>query len=799
MTRTRREFIALLALLITLLPQTVLADGMVIPLEADTGYLVVRYHTVTVNIEDTHAATHVDQAFHNPHPFDVTARYLFPVPPDAMVTGFTATLDGVPQTVTRQGTATTNAMLYDLIATRHDPSLFQYADWETLVFEITVPAGDTRTMELSYDEVLAPTGGMAHYRYVLSTERYTSDLLEEASITVNLSSSRGLGTVYSSSHQVIIERPARERPGEHRATVTWSAEYIQPTEDFHLFFSPAEGGFGSGLLTGRQPGLDAASRDHFLFLFAPEAIVAESTALPKDIVFVIDRSGSMSGEKIVQARDALSFILDQLNTNDRFSIVGFDDRLDVFASKLQPVDAQSRREAQRFVADLTARDATDLDAALERGLRILRESPPRTGTTRLVIFLTDGLPTAGVTDPAAIAERARRNNSHVEARLHVFGVGYDVNSHLLDRLAAENGGSVTYVQPGENLELVLTDFYRRIAHPVLTDVRITFDGMQVSDLHPGTLPDMFEGSSLLLTGRFQPTSNNGTVTIRVSGRAGEERRTFSYTFDPDKAGDHAFVPQLWATRQIGQLLNIIRVEGETDALVDQVRDLGLTYGLVTPYTTFVIAAQSWGAASAENMALYNDQSALNRASGQTTIQARVQNQSYQQADQAAMASGANVTKSGYQNLAQVSRQHIDLRLLQDKEALEGPISEAWISDNIKIDRTVSFGSDTYFELAKDPVARDFLQGGNNVLFQLNGEVVQVVDEDAPEDPFELSQLPQSDPSGNAQQLLPNSWGPSPQIRGGAPDSSVQGFLVRITQIAEAIAREVEAVVRSLSR
>ncbi len=794
MTRTTKGFIALLALLITLLPKTVLADGMVIPLEADTDYLVVRHHTVTVNIEDTHATTHVDQAFYNPHPFDVTAHYLFPVPPDAMVTGFTATLDGVAQTVTRQNAATTNAMLYDLIATRHDPSLFQYADWETLVFEITVPAGNTRTMKLDYDEVLAPAGGMAHYRYILSTERYTSDLLEEVSVTVNLSSSKGLGTVYSSSHQVIVEHA-----DQGRATVTWKAEYVRPTEDFHLFFSPAEGGFGSGLLTGRQPGLGAGSRDHFLFLFAPEAIVAESTALPKDIVFVIDRSGSMSGEKIVQARDALTFILDQLNVNDRFSIVGFDDRLDVFASKLQPVDAHTRREGQRFVAGLTARDSTDLDAALERSLEILRDSRSRTGATRLVVFLTDGLPTAGVADPVAIAERARRNNDRVEARLHVFGVGYDVNTHLLDRLAAENGGSVTYVQPGENLELVLTDFYRRIARPVLTDVRITFDGMQGSDLHPDTLPDMFEGSSLLLAGRFRPTANNGTVTIHVSGRAGEEARTFTYTFDLAQVGDHAFVPQLWATRQIGQLLNLVRVEGETDALVDQIRDLGLTYGLVTPYTTFVIAAQSGGAASAENMALYSNQSDLNRASGQTTIQARVQNQSYQQADQAAMASGANVTKSGYQNLAQVSRQHIDLRLLQNREALEGPISEAWISDNIKIDRTIDFGSDAYFELAKDPVAQSFLQGGNNVLFQLNSEVVQVIDEDAPEDSFELSQLPQGDPSGNAQQPLPNNWGPAPQIRPGAPDESVWKLLVRIAQIAKIIVQKVEAVVRSLSR
>jgi len=798
MTHARRAMTGLMALLIALTPwlalapTPVLADGMVIPFEAYTGYLVVRHHDVTVDIEDMHATTRVDQAFHNPHAFDVTARYLFPVPPDAMVTDFTASVDGVAQTVTRQDVATTNAMLYDMIATRHDPSLFQYADWETLAFEISVPSGGTRTMELAYDEVLLPIGGMAHYRYVLSTERYSSDLLEEASITVKVASSRGLGTVYSSSHHVTTERH-----GAAEATVSWQAEYVQPTEDFHLFFSPAEGGFGSGLLTGRQPGLAAADRDHFLFLFAPEAIATEGTALPKDIVFVIDRSGSMGGEKIVQARDALAFILDQLGDDDRFSIVGFDDRLEVLAKTLQPVSTRSLREAQRFVAGLTARDGTDIDTALAAGIDILEASEPRAGATRLVVFLTDGLPTVGITDHVTIVENADRNNRRVEARLHAFGVGYDVNTHLLDQLAAENGGSVTYVQPGENLELVLTDFYRRIANPVLTDLEITFEGAaRATDLHPATLPDMFEGSSLLLTGRFRSTGDSRPIIVRVSGRAGDQDRSFTYTFYPEKTGDHAFVPQLWATREIGRLLDIIRVEGETDRLVEEIRDLGLTYGLVTPYTTFVIAAQTGGAASAENMALYNDTRGLNEVFGRTTVQARVQNQSYQQADQAMMATGANVTKNGYQNLAQVSRQYIDLRLLQEQADVSEPLSEEWIADNVKVDRVVEFGSEAYFELARDAEARDFLQGANNVLFKLEGKVIQVVDEDAPEDTFELTGPDQVDPSLNVQQMPLNSRGPAPQIQPAAPSRSSLNSLL---QLVEAIVSQLRAAARSLAR
>ncbi|MGC9522655.1 MAG: VWA domain-containing protein [Anaerolineae bacterium] len=779
-----RPLLAMLALLLALWPQAVLADGMMLPLDAEIGYLIVPYHHVRVKIEDTHATTHVSQAFENPHDHDVTARYLFPVPPDAMLTTFEATVDGRAQAAQRQDVDATNALLWDLVAERHDPSLLQYADWETLVFEVTVPAGGTREITLAYEEVLTPEGGMLHYHYVLGTERYVSDLLEEVSVTIDVASSKGLGTLYSPSHDV-----ATTRTTNGQARVSWEASYVRPTEDFHLFYAPTEGGFGSGLLTGRQPDLESDHRDHFLFLFAPEAGRAERAPLPKDIVFVVDRSGSMAGEKLVQAQNALQFILGQLNERDRFSVVGFDDRIDLLSPELLSVNGETVRTARRFVDGLYAREATDLDAALAQGLAVLRSSQARADATRLLVFLTDGLPTAGITDPALIARRAGRANDTVEARLHVFGVGYDVNTHLLDRLAAENGGSVTYVQPGEDLEAVLTGFYRRIASPVLTDLEIDFEGFDVQDLHPATLPDLFDGSSLLLTGRYVLEAGADEVTVRVRGRAGGEARSYTYTYDLKEAGDHAFVPRLWATRQIGRLLDAVRVEGETDRLVEEIRRLGLSYGLVTPYTTFAIAAQTSGAASMENMALYSDQGALNQAHGKTTIQARVQNQSYQQAAQANLAGGANVTQSGYQNLAQVSTQHVDLRLLRNARPSDTAIDEAWITENLKADRTVEFGSDAYFELAGDPTARGFLQAGNNVLFQHRGEIIQVVDPEGPASVFELAMPAGSD---RPSQLLDNRSAPlgTPQAPRAAWLSQVR---LVIRRAADVLAGALEAL------
>jgi Ca-activated chloride channel family protein len=691
------------------------ADGMILPFpEAlEPGYLTVRYHRVTARIEDGHAVTRVEQEFYNPHDISVTGRYLFPVPPEAILSRFEATVDGERQHATRQDATATNEELYAIIADLRDPSLLQYVDWESLVFDLTLPPGGARVMRLEYEEVLTPTGGLYRYRYVLGTERYSSEALDEVSVLVDLSLSSGLASLYSSSHDVTVERM-----GATRARVTWNAHRVLPTEDWELFFAPADGGFGGGLLTGERDG-----HGHFLFLFSPEAEQRQADVLPKDIVFVIDSSGSMSGDKIEQARDALHFILGQLGNDDRFTIIGFDDRLHVFDYALQPVEDGVLRNARRYLDLLSADGSTDLESALQTALEILLGSGER-ASTRMVVFLTDGLPTAGVTDEDLIASTVAQTNDAVGGRLHVFGVGYDVNTHLLDRLAADNGGTVTYVRPGENLELALSGFYAKVADPLLTEIEVAFDGMVISDQYPQVLPDLFQGSSLLLTGRYDASSD--LVSVRVRGRAGNERREYVYHIDLAEAGGHDFVPRLWATRRVGALLDRVRVEGGSRDLEEEIRGLGLDYGIVTPYTTFVIAGQADGAASSANMDLYN-RTELNQASGQVTIDARVQNQMYQQASQANLATGANVADYGGQSLARVGVQQVDLSLLRGEQVRDAVVTTDWIAHNVDVDRTVTFGSDEYFALAGDPEARLFLQSGRNVIFGYGGEVIAIQD------------------------------------------------------------------------
>jgi Ca-activated chloride channel family protein len=723
--KTKRRTISALVLVLILnglLASTALADGMMIPFPSEVGYLQVDYHRVTVTIDGPRAHTRVEQRFSNPYLTPVEARYVFPLPPGATIRGFTVQLDGASQTVQNMSRAETEAYLQKAIADRQDPSLLQYLGWETYAVDLTLPPLGGTSMILEYEELLLPQGDLYRYFYALGTERYSLAPLREVSVEVDVQADDGVATVYSPGHSLAVDRLST---GHVRAT--YHAENVLPTEHFELYYTLTGQPFGAGLLThadAERPG-----EGHFLLLLSPSSSVAEADAAPKDIVFVVDRSGSMAGEKIEQARQALQFILGQLDERDRFAIVSFDDRIETQAEALQPVTAQTIRRAQSYVARLRDRGNTDIEGALRRGLEMLKVSQSRSGAPPVIVFLTDGLPTFGVTDETAIVDSVRLGNDAVGASIHVFGVGYDVNTHLLDRIAAQNHGAVTYVQPGESLERVLTTFYSQIAHPLLTDVKVEFEGLAVEDVYPRQLPDLFVGSSLALVGRYA-TADSTTATVRLRGQMAGEAWGQVYTFDLAERGEHPFVPRLWATRRVGELLDRVRVEGETAALVEETEALGLRYGIVTPYTVGVVQGQASGAASAANMQLYQQdldgdgRPDINQVSGAATVGARVQNLAYQQTTQVGLAAGANVVNVGDKSAAHLGRYAFDLNLVADLglDSLAAA-DEGWLEENV--DRIVRFGSEEYFELAKDAAANQLLQAGPNVVFEHEGKVIAV--------------------------------------------------------------------------
>ena len=229
---------------------------------------------------------------------------------------------------------------------------------------------------------------------------------------------------------------------------------------------------------------------------------------------MIDRSGSMAGKKIEQARKALKSVLNNLRDDDLFNIVVYDDRVESFKPELERYRSSAREDAERFVDNIREGGSTNIDGALKAALGMIHES----SRPSYVLFLTDGLPTAGETRELSIAENCRRANT-LRTRVFCFGVGYDVNARLLDRLSGGNSGTSEYVKPDEDIETHVGRFYSKMTSPVLSDIRLELAGIDINRTYPREIPDLFEGGQIVWAGRYR---QSGKTTIRVDGKVGGE-------------------------------------------------------------------------------------------------------------------------------------------------------------------------------------------------------------------------------------------------------------------------------------
>jgi Ca-activated chloride channel family protein len=584
------------------LPVGTLADGVILPDHPEHGWLSIVYHDVEVTVRDGVVTTHVDQFFHNGTGRDVEGRYVFPLPPGAVVSSFTMWVDGEALEARILDAGEARAIYEDYVRRAIDPALLEYVGRDTLSARIfPIPAGGERRIEITYSELLSAESGTYRYRYPLDTERFSARPLERVTISVDLRTTTPLSAVYSPTHALSVVRTS-----EDAATGLFEAYDVLPTQDFLLYYSVSVDAMGMTLLTYRLPGEDG----FFLLIVTPPELAASAAPIPKDLVFVLDSSGSMSGRKIDQAKEALRFILENLNVDDRFAVISFSDYSAALQTQLVPVSAANIAAATAWVSRIGADGGTNIDDALSLAFSLFEANE----RPRFLIFLTDGEPTVGVVDPVTIAEHAVDANA-TEARVFVFGVGNDVNTILLAQLAQENRGTTTYVLPGENLEVALSSFYRKIASPVLADTVLTIDDVDAFDVYPTALPDIFRGTQLLVLGRYR---GEGEARITVSGHAGGVSTAYSVlsTF-PGSSLENVFLPRLWAGRKISYLLSQIRLYGESDELVDAVVSLSRRYGIITPYTSFLVDAD---VGSAEEAADAVRQAAAAPATGASAVQ-----------------------------------------------------------------------------------------------------------------------------------------------------------------------------------
>lgn len=551
------------------------ADGFIIPRPRPGEKippLTVKYHRVKVEIINQVAKTSIDQVFINNHGRDIEGDFIFPLPERAAISEF-AMYIGDKKVEGRILDRNEARRIYeDIVRRLKDPALLEYVGRNMFRARVyPIPAHGEKRIRLSYSEILKAEKNLVRYVYPLNTERFSLHPIKEVAISVEIKSKIPLSNIYSPSHKVSIRKIA-----EDEARASFEGVNIKPEKDFVLYYSFSEDDIGLSFMNW-----EGSEEKYFMFLASPPYVSKKEKIINKNLIFVIDSSGSMSGKKISQAKDAVRFIINHLDEKDKFSLIDFDDGVTVLSSEIVQASKGNREKAFRFVDEIEDSGGTNINGALLQALKMI-ESGKR---PNYILFLTDGLPTVGVTDVAEILKNIEKANE-LRSRIFVFGVGYDVNTELLDRISAENRGTSIYVDENENLEVAISNYYEKISSPLLSDLNVDFSGIEVRDVYPRVMPDLFKGSQFILVGKYGGT---GPVEVTLKGEVeGREKRFVLRDQKLVKNEAYNFLPRLWATRRIGYLLEEIRLHGANKELVEEVKKLGLKYGIVTPYTSYLV-------------------------------------------------------------------------------------------------------------------------------------------------------------------------------------------------------------------
>jgi Ca-activated chloride channel family protein len=597
------------------------------PPEPPTSYRIDALD-VNATIEDQVARVQVAQTFENTGRETMEVCFMFPLPYDGAIDRLTLLVDGREFDARLLSKDEARRRYEEIVRKNRDPALLEWVGngmFQTSVFPI--PPGAKRTVTLRYSQLLRKSHGLSDFLFPLSTAKYTSKPLQRLKLRASIETKTPIMNVYSATHGVKIERPDSKH-----AVVTYEAKDIVPGEDFRLFFDNGDESVGASAVSYRPKDSEPG---YFLLLASPEIKAAEQKPVPKTVIFVVDRSGSMSGEKIEQARGALKFVLNNLREGDLFNIVAYDSEIQSFRPELEKFNDTTRAAAIGFADGLYAGGSTDIDGALKRALGMITDA----SRPNFVLFLTDGLPTTGETSENVIVKHTEDVNK-VRARVFAFGVGYDVNSRLLDKLARTNFGLSQYVRPNEDIEASVSALYRKIGAPVMTDVALKVDveggGEEpVNRVFPKGPFDLFAGDQAVIVGRYR---TGGTAKITLRGKLAGEEKTFDFPAELAKKSDdesNAFVARLWATRRVGEIIDEIDLKGKNQELVNELVSLATEHGILTPYTSFLAdESSSFRDLTRNSGRALQELSQLDAAEGQSGFRQRLAKNSLQAADQA---------------------------------------------------------------------------------------------------------------------------------------------------------------------
>lgn len=675
-----------------------------LPLVVDP--LRVEEQQIDVVIDGPLTQVHLTQVLRNHSAQTVEGTYLFPLPENAAISDFQMTVDG--QVIEGQILPKEEALrtYEEIVRRRRDPALLQYIGRD--LFQVSVfpiPAGATRTLELTYSQLLPLQDGLYQFRYPLALHQANSEPIKTLALNITIRNHPGLRTIYSPAYAITVDRTS-----DASAQIRYTATAIRPEQDFVLYFGADQSEIGLNILSYKPAGEDG----YFLLLATPGLEVDAAAIVERDLIMVVDVSGSMQGEKFKQAQSAAHYVIDHLYAADRFNLIAFSTGVRLWAKTLQPAATDSVQAAHDWIDQLVATGSTDINRALLEALAQIRDDQPDRPT--YILFLTDGLPTQGETAIDQILTNAGNNRPEdIQVRLFTFGVGFDVNTDLLDSLSRELGGRSSYVQPDERIDEEVSRFYAGISTPVLSNVTVQFGGASVvDDLYPYPLPDLFAGEQLAVAGRYR---NAKAIDITLRGKINGTQTIYHYPAQRFvESGGEPNVARLWAARKISALLTQVRQIGPQQELIDAIVELSLQYGIVTPYTAaFVPEPGSPLPIDTDGRPIREEDepfaptsAAVSRERLATALSADMAK--HESVGQQAVAASERLNELANAPVIQESSmaRFINGRTFVPQTVVEGPDKRSltlWVDTLYTMDMqltTVQFGSDCYFALAKEP-------------------------------------------------------------------------------------------------
>ncbi|MDR1656240.1 MAG: VWA domain-containing protein [Deltaproteobacteria bacterium] len=559
-------------------PNSMIAAPEIMPPRPNAGQYKVEAVELVVTINGQKAEVLLRQTVFNPGSQPIELDFMVPLPLEGAVSGLNL-LAGGKELVGEVYSRDEAFRIYqDIVRTLRDPALLEYADrglFRARVFP--VEPNKSTTLELSMSYLLPKDNGRVDFVFPLAGPLTAGQAVprQEVAITVK---GKGLSGFYSPIPGFEID----QTPDGARAELKVASEKVTPSVRLHFL---EESGPMGGLIISHKP--DPKEDGFFLFLADPVSPVdPEKGKIPKTVIFVLDRSGSMEGEKFRQAQAALKFVLERLEPEDSFNLVDFQSSVDIFKPELVVMNASNRKEATSYVDRLRAGGGTNIGAAMTKALGQVPSGRPT-----YVVLLTDGEPTDGITSESQLTNHIETENSQRSANIFCFGVGYNVNARLLDQIAGAASGFATFVAPEESIEDKVGSFFSKLTSPVMIKPELTVN-LEVNRQIPAKLPDIFQGSQTLAVGRYP---KGGAAVFTLKSREGDHDLVFNYRTvlanTPTEGGD--FVARLWAQRRVGQLIEEIdqaKAKGATSAaneILDELVNLAKQYGILTPYTSFL--------------------------------------------------------------------------------------------------------------------------------------------------------------------------------------------------------------------